>query len=60
MSTRPWECFIDHVLTDLGAPSAYRAKAKADMEAMIGLGFFSHIQLGWFIGLLPEEREKLS
>jgi hypothetical protein len=35
-----WMTFIDHVLADLGAPAAYRAKVRADMEAMIGLGFF--------------------
>ena len=51
--------FIDHVLADLGAPVAYRAKARADMEAMIGLGFFKHIQLRWFIGLLTGEQETL-
>jgi hypothetical protein len=53
VSAGPWMTFIDHVLADLGAPAAYRAKAKADMEAMIGLGFFEYIQLRWFISLLP-------
>jgi hypothetical protein len=51
--------FIDHVLADLGAPAAYRIKAKADMEAMIGLGFFKRIQLRWFIGLLAGGQETL-
>jgi hypothetical protein len=54
-----WMTFIDHVLADLGAPVAYRAKARADMAAMIGLGFFKHIQLRWFIGLLTGEQETL-
>jgi len=47
--------FVDRVLADLGAPAAYCAKAKADMEAMIGHGFFEHIQLEWFVGLLGEQ-----
>lgn len=51
--------FVDHVLADLGAPAVYRAKARADMEAMIGLGFFKKIQLRWFIGLLPGDRENV-
>jgi hypothetical protein len=54
-----WMTFIDQVLSDLGAPAAYRAKASADMEAMIELGFFEHIHLGWFIGLPPGEQEPL-
>jgi hypothetical protein len=59
MSAGPWVTFIDHVLADLGAPAAYRAKARTNMEAMIGLGFFKHIQLRWFIRLLPGEQEAL-
>lgn len=59
MSAGSWMTFIDHVLADLGAPAAYRIKAKADMEAMIGLGFFKRIQLRWFIGLLAGGQETL-
>jgi hypothetical protein len=59
MSAGPWMTFIEHVLADLGAPAAYRAKAKADMQAMIGLGFFKHLQLRWFAGFQPGEGEFL-
>lgn len=51
--------FIDHVLADLGVPAAYRAKAQADIEVMIGRGFFEHVQLEWFIRLLPTEHTLL-
>lgn len=51
--------FVDHVLADLGVPAAYRAKAQADIEVMIGRGFFEHIQLERFIRLLPTEQDTL-
>ena len=51
--------FVDRVLADLGAPAAYRAKATADIAAMIERDFFEHIQLSWFVGLLPGEQELL-
>ena len=57
MSAGPWMTFIDHA--DLGAPAAYRAKAKADMETMIGLGFFKRLQLRWLVGFQPGEGEFL-
>ena len=54
-ASRPWKTFIDGVLADLGASANYRAKAKADIEAMIERGYFKHIQLAWFVGLLSRE-----
>jgi len=53
--SRPWKTFVDHVLADLGASATYRAKVKADIEGMIERGYFEHIQLGWFVGLLSRE-----
>ena len=54
-ASRPWKEFVDGVLADIGASATYRAKTKADIEAMIERGHFEHIQLGWFVGLLSWE-----
>jgi hypothetical protein len=42
---RSWIAFVDGILDDLGASAAYRAKAIADIEAMISLGLLEHMPL---------------
>ncbi len=37
-ATCPWIAFVDGILNALGASDAYRAKAVANIEAMIQLG----------------------
>jgi hypothetical protein len=54
-ASRIWPAFVDGVLVDLGVSAAYRARAMADIEAMIGAGFFEHVPLEWFAKLVKGE-----
>ena len=49
---RTWIAFVDAILDDLGASAVYRAKAIADIEAMIRLGLLEDTPLEWFSALL--------
>jgi hypothetical protein len=49
---RTWIAFVDAILDDLGASAVYRAKAIADIEAMIRLGLLEGTPLEWFSALL--------
>ena len=54
-ASRIWPAFVDGVLVDLGVSAAYRTRAVADIEAMIGAGFFEHVPLDWFAELVKGE-----
>jgi hypothetical protein len=42
-ASRSWIAFVDDILTDLGAPAAYRVKAEADITALVALGCFERV-----------------